>query len=385
VASFEQAQAALRRGDTLAARRAFEALLSAGDRRFEVHLGLAYACAAAADAGAGLAAVDAALTLDPRELRALLLKADLLRHRGDPLAAGFYAAALKVAGSLDAVPPALAPHLARAEQALAATQVALERQLVNDLEAAGAGETTWSPRFRQSIDLLSGRRQLYPSSPTMYHFPELPTVQFFDRERFEWLPALEAATPAIRAELMALLPDRRERFAPYIQSDPTRPRLNTTALLDNDDWGACFLWKDGRLVEENACRCPLTVQALSQVPLVQVPGRSPNVLFSRLAPGAHIEPHHGFVNTRLIGHLPLIVPGDCSFRVGNEVREWSQGRAWLFDDTIEHEAWNRSGHERVVLIFEVWRPELSEAERAQVKALFEAIGRRPGGIPGWGI
>ena len=83
---------------------------------------------------------------------------------------------------------------------------------------------------------------------------------------------------------------------------------------------------------------------------------------------------------------PLLVPGQCTFRVGNEVREWQKGRAWLFDDTIEHEAWNRSGQTRVILLFDVWRPELTLQERALVVSLFESIDAHDGGRkPDWEI
>ena len=89
--------------------------------------------------------------------------------------------------------------------------------------------------------------------------------------------------------------------------------------------------------------------------------------------GARIQAHNGMINTRLICHLPLIVPPGCGFRVGNETREWEVGKLLIFDDTIEHEAWNDSGEDRVVLIFDVWRPELSMDERRAVTAIFEAI------------
>jgi aspartyl/asparaginyl beta-hydroxylase (cupin superfamily) len=79
------------------------------------------------------------------------------------------------------------------------------------------------------------------------------------------------------------------------------------------------------------------------------------------------------LNARLICHLPLIVPPGCGFRVGNEVRQWEEGKLLIFDDTIEHEAWNDSNEDRVVLIFDIWRPELSEAERGAVAAMFEAV------------
>ena len=133
------------------------------------------------------------------------------------------------------------------------------------------------------------------------------------------------------------------------------------------------MWQYGELLQENAARCPKTVRAMADIPLAWVKNRSPSVLFSLLRPGAHIPPHTGEVNTRLICHLPLIVPENCSLRVGNETRPVVEGRAWVFDDTIEHEAWNGSAETRVILLFEVWRPELSAEERGLVSAMFEAI------------
>jgi aspartyl/asparaginyl beta-hydroxylase (cupin superfamily) len=127
------------------------------------------------------------------------------------------------------------------------------------------------------------------------------------------------------------------------------------------------------------------MRALERVPLARVPNRSPSILFSLMQPRAHIPPHNGLVNTRLICHLPLIVPGQCRFRVGNEIREWQQGHCWLFDDTIEHEAWNGSDETRVILLFDVWRPELSHEERQLVQHLFESIDAYNGTRPHWEI
>jgi aspartyl/asparaginyl beta-hydroxylase (cupin superfamily) len=93
-------------------------------------------------------------------------------------------------------------------------------------------------------------------------------------------------------------------------------------------------------------------------------------MFSLLRPGTRIPAHSGVHNTRLTCHLPLIVPADCGFRVGNEVRQWSEGKLLVFDDTIEHEAWNESGEDRVVLIFDIARPDMTEREQAEVAALF---------------
>ena len=98
------------------------------------------------------------------------------------------------------------------------------------------------------------------------------------------------------------------------------------------------------------------------------------LLFSILDAGTVIPPHTGVTNTRLTVHLPLIIPPNCAFRVGSETREWIPGKAWVFDDTIEHEAWNRSDMPRAVLIFDIWNPYLSEAERDLIRAATEVFG-----------
>jgi aspartate beta-hydroxylase len=251
-------------------------------------------------------------------------------------------------------------------------------------KAGVAQRADQSQRFRHSVDILLGRRDIYVQQPLLYYFPELPQVQFYDRARFPWLDRLEAATADIRQELLAVM-GQPEAFAPYVQGDPSRPMLAQGGLRDNPDWSAFYLWKNGQRVEANAARCPRTMAALEGAPLTRMDRRSPSVLFSLMRPGAHIPAHHGFVNTRLIVHLPLIVPPGCRFRVGNETREWQEGKAWVFDDTIEHEAWNDSDQTRVVLLFEIWRPELTLQERAQVITLFEGIDRQRGGIGDWSI
>ena len=75
----------------------------------------------------------------------------------------------------------------------------------------------------------------------------------------------------------------------------------------------------------------------------------------------------------MICHLPIVAPGGCSLRVGDEIQSWSRGEALVFDDSFEHEAWNRGTEMRVVLLFEIWRPDISQGERDELTALFEAI------------
>jgi len=227
-------------------------------------------------------------------------------------------------------------------------------------------------RFGQSLEILAGKKQIYFQEPRHYFFPGLPQLQFYPREPLPWLGALEAATADIKAELVEVMKED-SAFRPYLERNARLPHTDAHGLFENPAWSAFYLWKHGEPVAENAARCPKTIAALRDVPLANVKNRSPSVIFSLLLPGAHIPPHTGEVNTRLVCHLPLVVPEKCYLRVGNETRLVEEGSAWAFDDTIEHEAWNGADRTRVILLFEVWRPELSERERAQVRAMFEAI------------
>ncbi|MDE2488948.1 MAG: aspartyl/asparaginyl beta-hydroxylase domain-containing protein, partial [Alphaproteobacteria bacterium] len=92
-----------------------------------------------------------------------------------------------------------------------------------------------------------------------------------------------------------------------------------------------------------------------------------------LQPRTRIPPHTGVSNTRLVLHLPLIVPEGCGFRVGGETRAWKEGVAWAFDDTIEHEAWNDSDERRVILICDIWSPFLSELDREIITRVMTAM------------
>ena len=181
-----------------------------------------------------------------------------------------------------------------------------------------------SSRFAQSLDLLLGKKQLYLQQPRHYYFPELPQIQFYGREQFPWLDELEAATGDIRGELLEVLKDDGA-FAPYIESDPNRPQQDHHGMINNPSWSAFYLVKNGNLVAENAARCPKTLAAVQKAPLASTKDRTPSILFSLLKPGARIPPHNGFINMRLICHLPLIVPGKCTFRVGNDVRQSGRG------------------------------------------------------------
>jgi aspartyl/asparaginyl beta-hydroxylase (cupin superfamily) len=376
---------ALRRGDARAARDLFLQAAKSGQVDVAVLLGLGFACRALQDWGGMGASADRVLALEPRNLRALLMKGDSLDRNGDTKAASaYYRAALRSAPPADKLPPDLLQELRRVQQVSEQFAKRYEDHLRSWLRERGFDESQANSRFGQSLDILVGRKRVYLQEPRYFYFPQLPQKQFYDRADFPWLDAVEAATDDIRAELQAVLQDAAA-FTPYVKGDPNRPHSDQMGMTNSPAWTAFYLWQNGELNEANAARCPKTLAALAAAPLARISGRTPSVLFSQLQPGAHIPPHNGLINTRLIVHLPLLVPGKCRLRVGNEVREWQEGKAWVFDDSIDHEAWNDSDRTRVILLFDIARPELTDEENRWVSTLFEGIDAFTGQKPEWDI
>ncbi|MBJ7441806.1 MAG: aspartyl/asparaginyl beta-hydroxylase domain-containing protein [Sphingopyxis sp.] len=359
----------LQRGQSAIARARFETITQSGRANAQIWLLLAVACRADKDSFAEEAALDQLLVLEPQAVRGHIMKGDCRAQAGDDRnALQRYEIALLIAGNQE-IPPDLRGELQRAATWVAQFKARVDEQREKKLTARGLPPERRSARFQHSLDILAGRRRIFVQEPTGYYVPELPQIQFFDPADFDWVPAIEAATAAIKQEIAALLTEGSKDFRPYMQAHTDQPRADANHLLDNIDWSALFLCENGAVSDDIVARCPRTWEAVQTVPLPRIVN-SPTVMFSLLRAGARIAPHTGTHNARLICHLPLIVPPNCGFRVGNEVREWEEGKLLIFDDTIEHEAWNDSGEDRVVLIFDIWRPELSAREREEIAAFF---------------
>jgi aspartate beta-hydroxylase len=211
--------------------------------------------------------------------------------------------------------------------------------------------------------------------PKFMYFPGLPPQPFYARERFPWQAELEAGGTRIRGELREVL-EQGEPLDSFLQTG-LREEVDGYLRASGPGpaaWDAYFFFRHGKRLAEHCARCPQTTALLDATPMVRIRDHAPETLFSVLRPGTHILPHRGVTNTRLVTHLPLIVPRDCALRVGGETRAWQVDRCVTFDDTFEHEAWNRSDETRVVLILDCWNPDLSQAEQAAVTDLVEAIG-----------
>jgi len=283
---------------------------------------------------------------------------------GPRIAARFYRDILEAAPPEERIPPGLAAPIAHARKLVAEMSDDLAdflRQRVSTVKARHGNASL--ARFEEALDIYAGRRKPFVQQPLLMHFPQLPAIPFHDRAHFPWLPELEAATDMIRGELDVALDVAHEDFAPYVAYPPGTPVGQWRDLNNSTNWRSLWLWKDGRRQDQACAICPGTAALLDTLPMADQPGFAPTALFSALEAHTRIPPHTGSTNTRLLVHLPLILPGPAGFRVGNETRAWRMGEAWVFDDSIEHEAWNDADALRVILIFDVWNPFLSEAER----------------------
>jgi aspartate beta-hydroxylase len=355
----------LQAGNASAARVLIEQAIALNPRDPRYFVNLAVVLRSFNDADGELRACDQALALDPYFFTANLQKGSLFELLGDKKrAASAYHACLASLRPGMQLAGQFRPLLEHAQQVVREQFRMLEELLQSRLEPLRrqfAGESL--ERVDDSLAIFLGKKRIFNSQPTMTYFPRLPAIPFFERRDFPWIEAVEAQTEAMRDELAGLLAGAPQDFIPYVNHAPGSPLGQWGELNNSQRWSALFLFKDGTTLAENVARCPRTVAALATAPQVRIPNRGPTAFFSRLEPRTRIPAHTGSTNTRLTVHIPLIVPPNCGFRVGAEVREWRPGTALIFDDTIEHEAWNDSDQQRVILIFDIWNPLLTSAER----------------------
>ncbi|MBQ0930959.1 aspartyl/asparaginyl beta-hydroxylase domain-containing protein [Ideonella sp. 4Y16] len=208
--------------------------------------------------------------------------------------------------------------------------------------------------------------------PTRFPVPGLAQSPYIDKTRIRGVDQLEAQAAQIRAELLAVMSDPTGREPVF--GDPALAQAFLANQTGPSRWDGYYFYRHGQRNENNAAACPVTAAAIDQLPLSRVTGHGPEVLFSILGPGTHLLPHYGVTNARLVGHLPLIVPANCALNVAGIEHAWKEGEVVVFDDTYSHEAWNRSDQIRVVMIFDLWHPDLSEVEIQALRELQEVLG-----------
>ncbi len=352
-------------------------LIDQADRLGSTHHGFlnrALALRMLGDLNGALAALDEALAIEPYDFTALLGKAAMLEQIGQGRAAAdVYRNALKIAPPRDRLPAPLQAQLDHAEAVVRRHAEALRDHMRSQVAGLrGAVDPATLERFDEGLEIFAGLKTAPKQEPLLLNYPRLPAIPFYDRALFPWLETLEAATPVIVAELEAMLADSFDAFAPYVAYPKGAPVNQWGELNHSRKWTSLWLWRDGARQDAVCERCPRTAALLESLPMCRQDGFAPTAVFSALQPHTHIPAHTGSSNVRLLTHLPLILPGPARFRVGNTVRDWKMGEAWVFDDTIDHEAWNDADQMRVILIFDIWNPYLSEAEQTLITAMMQA-------------
>lgn len=373
-----KAAAAIGRRDGASARQLLDELNEEAATPAELFL-LAQACRLDGDQHSEVSALDRLLAIQPQHVGALLMKGSALcRDGNEDGAIGPYQSAIALAQQAlqrgERLPPMLAAEIDRAAQWVGNHVAGRSARIDDALASRGFGPGQRSERIDEALAILRGELPVQLQQPTSFYFPGLPQRSFYERDELGWTGAIEAETEKIKGELNALLRSQSAGFEPYVPADSDRSggRAPNAHLAGDASWSAYHLLKGGVPVKGHAEHFPGALAALERVPMPRIAGRSPMALFSLLKPGAHIRPHHGLFNYRLICHLPLIVPPDCVLRVGNQQRQWREGEMLIFDDSMEHEARNASDRQRIILLFECWRPEISEADREALTVLLEA-------------
>lgn len=233
-------------------------------------------------------------------------------------------------------------------------------------------------RVAHAMNVYIGRVQDRPYSPhqapKFLFFPGLEEGPFHDPNLHPWSVRLVDGYDRIREEALAVLHDAAalESFLTF------QPGQSKTGYLGGDGakpaWDAFFFYRHGKRYDANHARAPFTSALLEDIERCEIEGQAPEICFSVLQPGTRIMPHYGVTNTRLVYHLPLLVPADCALHVfGGGEHAWREREPVLFDDTFQHEAWNRSALPRIVLLMDCWNPHLRPEERSAMRVLVELI------------
>jgi aspartate beta-hydroxylase len=332
-----------------------------------------------------LDAFDRALGLEPVHFAARLHRGAALEQLGriDEATAAYFGAIVaaqsrgKWRNDLS-TPPGLRPAV---KHAIAFVSTHRKRILMDLLQPLREQHSAAAlARVEQGLEIYLGDRPAHYPDPRQFckffYVPGLRATPYYERELFPWHAELEKHTDTIREELRGVL-DQPIGVEPFLGTNDNQVLKEQNLLAGTRgqaQWNSFFFHRHGEVFEQNARRCPRTTEILSTLPLVHIRGHAPEVLFSILTPGSHILKHHGVTNTRLVTHLPLIIPEDCAISVGGVEHAWQEGRCVTFDDTFEHEAWNRSDKVRAVMILDSWHPDLSEAEREAIALLVGGIG-----------
>jgi aspartate beta-hydroxylase len=338
-----------------------------------------------ADAGDLTGAIDALrdyVGRCPRSPLAWLLLGQMLDDAARPTAEALWARfqslssahAMGVWQSPATTPPHLVDAIRRAARTVSDNRRAVFLALMAQLMRHEAGPAL--ERIELAVRAYVGDLEAIPPDPMQrprfLYVPGLPSRPYLDPMLQPWAQGLRAAFGDIREEALTVAFEG-SALEDFIEVKDGESATHLGGMRPS--WEAYFFYRHGRRFDDNHRRCPKTSAVLESIDLMRIPGQTPEICFSVLAPDTHILPHHGVTNARAVMHLPLAVPPDCALHlVDRGVHAWREGELVMFDDTYLHEAWNRSDQVRVILLMDCWNPYLTAAERVAVTRVCEAIG-----------
>ena len=183
--------------------------------------------------------------------------------------------------------------------------------------------------------------------PVSRYVPGLTSKPWYDTKDYPFIALIEGGYKDIKSELIFNLQERPHLFTG-----------ETENLHIGGEWTELRLKSSGYGFTKYTQYFPKTMQHIQKC------GPSfTSIKFSAIQPGTHIRTHTGPSNERLRLHLCLIHTGGAKIRVGTEWHTWTEGKVIMFDDSWEHEVIHTGQETRIVLILDIWHPELPENQR----------------------
>lgn len=241
-------------------------------------------------------------------------------------------------------------------------------------------ETFW----RRDILHRRNPRLISPLQNPIIFVPGIPATPFYPATLYPWIADAVALLPQIQKELAAIQYSS-SGFRPYqnefgLNTHPfAKPTDGPTRKYEENDWNMYFFYRGGTEVSEHHAQCPVTSSFLKEIPELE----TTMVCFSALKPGIWIPPHYGLTNAIVRIHIPLVIPSDCMIRVGDQTRHWQPSVPLLFDDSFEHEVWNKSQYTRIVLFINAFHPNLESHERAMLAQFLNVSLARSPAVKAW--
>lgn len=361
---------AVTRREFTQAQRFVERAIKITPRKSALYQNLAIILRAQGRLEEALEAFRTALRLNPEQPLSWIQQGDVFQALGKtPEAIASYNQAAAIAGNLGILAnahranPQAQAIIARAAKVLIKERTNAITKATADMDAPDgtdnleraiiAGQHMAQSRIPKYADPLQ--------KPGFCYFPGLDPNPFYEKSDFPFLEHLEKSHKLILNEFSDIVSDE-QLMQPYIKIDPP-VNAQWAELNYSPNWSSYHLYNNGQPIRENCVRCPETIRIIETLPLATVTNQAPEVFFSLLRPGTHIPPYYGMENYKLTVHLPLIIPKFSGIRVGDETKRWKPGKCLIFDDSFEHEAWNKSQESCAILSLEIWNPLIREEEK----------------------